>query len=46
MPNELASRSFGKLDNDYQIENSVRELQHAIRVAELNYEIWWAYKGW
>jgi hypothetical protein len=27
-----------------EIEKNVRELQHAIRVAKLNYEIWWVYK--
>ena len=27
-----------------EIEKNVRELQHAIVAAELNYEIWWVYK--
>jgi len=27
-----------------EIEKNVRELQHAIVVAKLNYEIWWVYK--
>ncbi len=26
------------------IEKSVKELQHALIVAELNYEVWWVYK--
>jgi hypothetical protein len=28
----------------HEIEKNVRELQHAIVVAKLNYEIWWVYK--
>jgi hypothetical protein len=27
-----------------EIEKIIRELQHAIKVAKLNYEIWWVYK--
>lgn len=27
-----------------ETEENVRELQHAIKVAKLNYEIWWVYK--
>jgi hypothetical protein len=28
-----------------EIERHVKELQHAIVIAKLNYEIWWLYKG-
>ena len=27
-----------------EIEKNVQELQHAVTVAGLNYEIWWVYK--